>query len=322
MRYFWAALLLVLSAAAAGQDPPPAPGQEPLPAARRGDLGVRYWLSTGETSRSHSAQDLIPSAGNPTSTLLYENLDANVLELFVRQSFRNDLFLKAAVGVGRINTGSFGDEDFNAGQVKFSDTTSSVTQGRIGYGIIDLGKQWMLRDGAVTLGVFAGFAQWTEDMDAYGATDHLGFIGGNIPRDTLVISNKVRWRALRVGLAGDFLFGSRTRLGLDLAFAPYAEVRNEDSHHLRSQPVGTAPGALGPVPNILLEGHGWGIQWDAELRHEIRRRLELGVGVRYWYMETTGGTRSLPNDPGFPELPVTELYSTRFGVTLSLRRTW
>ena len=308
MSRCWALLLLAACAAATAQD-------DPLPAARRGDLGVRYWLSTGETSRSHSAQSLNPSLGNPTSVLLYENLDANVVELFARaQSNRDSVFLKATLGVGRINTGLFHDEDFNAGQVKFSDTTSSVTEGRIGYATIDLGRQWVLREGAVTLGVFGGFTQWTEDVDAYGAIDHLGFIGGNIPPDVLVISNKMRWRALRIGFAGDFVLGSRTRLALDLAFSPYAEARNEDSHHLRAD--------LGPVPNIVLKGEGWGLQWDAELRYEIRQRTELGIGVRYWHMETTDGTRELPNLPGFPVLPVTELYSTRFGVTLSLRRTW
>jgi hypothetical protein len=118
---------------------PATAAQEEWPAARRGDLGVRWWVSTGETKLSHNAQGLNPAFGNPTSVLVYENLDANVLELFGRQNFRNNLFLKGAVGVGRINVGSFDDEDFRAGQVKFSDTTSSVTEGRIGYGTIDLG---------------------------------------------------------------------------------------------------------------------------------------------------------------------------------------
>lgn len=302
------ALSLLAACATAGAE------EESPRANRRGDVGVRYWLSTGETNRAHNAQGVVPSAGNPTSVLLYENLDANVFELFGRQNTRNDLFLKGTVGVGRINRGSFDDEDFAAGQIKFSDTTSSVTQGRIGYGTLDVGRQWVLREGAVTLGVFGGFTQWTEDMDAYGATDHLGFIGGDVSRDTLLISNKVRWRALRVGFAGDFVIRGSTRLSLDLAFSPYAKVRNEDSHHQRPD--------FGPVPNVILEGEGWGVQWDAELRHEIRRRTELGVGVRYWHMETTDGTRQLPNVPSFPETPLTELYSTRFGVTLSLRRIW
>jgi len=293
---------------------PAAIAQEEWPIARRGDLGVRYWLSTGETKRSHNAQGVDPTLGNPTSVLLYENLDANVLELFWRQNFRNSLFLKGTVGVGRINRGSFHDEDFEAGQVKFSDTTSSVTQGRIGYGTLDLGYQWVLGEGAVRLGVFGGFSQWTENYDAYGATDHLGFIGGDISRDVKVISNNVVWRALRVGFGGELVIGRRARLSLDLAMVPYARVRNEDSHYLRDD--------LGPVPNIILEGEGWGVQWDAELRYELFRRTELGIGVRYWHMEITDGTRQLPNFPGFPELPLTELYSKRTGATLSLRRAW
>jgi hypothetical protein len=302
------ALILGLALAA------PAAAQDEWPLARRGDLGVRWWASSGETKRSHNAQVLDPSLGNPTSVLLYENLDANTLELFGRQSFRTNLFLKGTIGVGQINRGSFDDEDFFAGQVKFSDTTSSVTQGRIGYGTLDLGYQWVLGEGAVALGVFGGFTQWTENVDAYGATDHLGFVGGDISRDVKVISNKVRWRGLRAGVGTEVVFGGRLRLSADVAAVPYAEVRNEDSHHLRAD--------LGPVPNIILEGEGWGVQADAELRYEIRRRTELGVGVRYWHMEINDGTRQVPNLAGFPELPLVELYSTRYGVTLSLRRTW
>jgi hypothetical protein len=316
MRIRILSLFLALAAA-------PAFAEEPLPLAeasvaepslaRRGDLGVRYWLSTGETKRSHNAQGFDPTLGNPTSVLLYENLDANVLELFGRQNFRNNMFLKGTLGVGRINRGSFDDKDFERGQVLTDHTTSSVAEGRIGYGTIDLGYQWVLRDGAVTLGVYGGFTQWTEEVDAYGATDHVGTIG-DISRNTLVITNKAVWRALRVGFAGEFAFGTRLRLALDLAAVPYARVRDEDSHYLRDD--------LGPVPNIILEGEGWGVQWDAELRYEIARRTELGIGVRYWHMEIIDGTRQLPNFPGFPELPLTELYSSRVGVTLSLRRVW
>jgi hypothetical protein len=44
--------------------------------------------------------------------------------------------------------------------------------------------------------------------------------------------------------------------------------------------------------------------------------------VRYWYIEATDGTRSLPNRSMCPDLPIVELYSMRTGVTLSLRRLW
>jgi hypothetical protein len=286
--------------------------QEPLAWAKRGDLGVRWWLSTGETKISHNAQNLDPTVGNPTSVLLYHDLDAHVLELFGRQNFRNHFFLKGALGVGRIDSGAFEDEDFDLGQVKSSDTTSAVPQGRIGYGMVDVGRHWVLREGTVSLGVFAGFAQWTEGYDAFGATDHIGAIGGDMSGDVNVVSNKVRWRALRVGVAGEFVM-RRARLMLDLAAVPYAEMRNEDSHHLRAD--------LGPVPNIIDKGDGWGVQLDAELRYEIARRTELGIGARYWYMEVRDGTTDFHHFAN-AEAPLVEFYTRRSGVMLSLRRTW
>jgi hypothetical protein len=288
---------------------------EPAP---RGSVGVRYWLSTGETTRSHNAQPLAPTLGNPTSVLAYENLDANALELFAHLGVSNSWFLKGFIGVGHINRGMFRDEDFNAGQVRFSDTTSSVTQGRIGYGAVDIGRtQWVLGEGKVSIAPFLGYSQWTESVDAYGATDHLGFIGGDIPRDVLVITNKVVWRALRIGLAAQAKVGSRTHLELDLALIPYSTVRNDDSHHLR-----TSPTDLGPVPNIVLEGEGRGVQLDVELRHEVRRHTEIGIGVRYWHLDAYEGERFLPNRPDVPHLPLVELYSTRFGITVNARRSW
>jgi hypothetical protein len=286
--------------------------------ASRGELGLRYWLSSGETKRSHNAQVLEPTLGNPTSVLLYENLDAHVMEAHGRQNFRENWFIKGNLGIGRINTGSFDDEDFEAGQVKFSDTTSSVPEGWIAYGTLDIGRnEWVVRQGRTTLGAFVGYNQWTEYVDAYGATDHLGFIGGDISRDVNVISNKVVWRSLRVGFTANVAFGERSRLTADLAFIPYSRARNEDSHHLR-----TDPDDLGPVPNIIIEGKGRGVQFDAELRHEVYRRTELRVGLRYWYLKSTDGTRKVPNVPGVPDLPLVELYSIRTGLTLSLTRTW
>lgn len=306
MRVRALALALAVSTAAFGQE-----------AAPRGELGLRYWLSTGETKHSHNAQPVSPAFGNPTSVLTYENLDAHVLELYGRLNFAQNWFIKGNLGYGRINTGSFRDEDYFAGQVKFSDTTSSIPEGWLAYGTFDIGRnEWMLRQGRTTLGAFIGFSQWTEYVDAYGAADNLG--GGDvISPDVKVISNKARWRALRVGLAADLALASKTRLGIDLAFIPYAKLRNEDSHHLR-----TNPNDLGPVPNIIHEGEGRGVQFDAEVRHALYRRTELGVGFRYWYIDATKGTRKLPNRPDVAELPLVEFYSKRSGLTLSLTHTW
>ena len=299
---------LVLSGAAWSQE-------QPVP---RGDLGVRYWISSGETKSAHNAQGSNPALGDPTSVLLYANLDANTIELFGRQYFGGGEWLaKGFIGLGEITRGAFRDEDFNAGQVKFSDTTSSVTAGDVAYGALDVGRNlWRLRDGRTLLGVFVGYSEWKEDMDAYGLTDALGFVG-DVSRDTRAISNKVVWKSLRVGFAGNLALTERMRLDLDLALVPYSKVRNDDSHFLRQDPAD-----LGPVPNIIIEGEGRGVQLDAELRYEIVRRTDLGLGVRYWYLEANKATRRVPNRPDLPELPVTDFYSERFGATLSLRRVW
>ncbi|HEV7476318.1 MAG TPA: hypothetical protein VGO02_01125, partial [Burkholderiales bacterium] len=53
-----------------------------LAARAQGDeFGVRYWYSQATTTRSHNAQTVFPSLGNPTSTLTYENLTAHALEM-------------------------------------------------------------------------------------------------------------------------------------------------------------------------------------------------------------------------------------------------
>ena len=304
-------IALALSSSALAQDIAPSAS----PPWDRAELGLRYWLSTGENKHAHNAQGLVPSLGNPTSVLLYENLDAHVLEVFGRQRFARDWFYKGTLGVGVITTGSFDDEDYNAGQVKFSDTTSSVSDGWLAYGTIDVGHQWLLKEGAVNLGVFAGFSRWTEQVEASGLTVTVG-PPGSIDRSVKVIENKLTWQALRIGFAGQWIFG-RARLAADIALIPYARYRNEDSHLLRQ-----SPNDLGPAPNILLEGDGRGVQLDAEFGYQIGKRTVAALGWRYWYLESTDGQRSLPNFPSFPELPVTELYSKRTGATFSVRHLW
>jgi len=304
-------IALALSSSALAQDI----ASSASPPFDRAELGLRYWLSTGENKHAHNAQGLVPSLGNPTSVLLYENLDAHVLEVFGRQRFARDWFYKGTLGLGVITTGSFDDEDYNAGQVKFSDTTSSVSDGWLAYGTIDVGHQWVLKEGAVNLGVFAGFSRWTEQVEASGLTVTVG-PPGSIDRSVKVIENKLTWQALRIGFAGQWMFG-RARLAADIALIPYARYRNEDSHLLRQ-----SPNDLGPAPNILLEGDGRGVQLDAEFGYQIGKRTVAALGWRYWYLESTDGQRSLPNFPSFPELPVTELYSKRTGATLSVRHLW
>ena len=299
--------ILILALALA----PAAWAQEAPTAWDRGEIAIRYWLSTGETRNSHNARAASPILGNPTSVLTWENLDAHVLEIAARTSFAGNWFVKGNLGVGAVTAGSFDDEDFLAGQLKFLDTTSSVPEGTLTYATLDLGiTPWLLQGGRGSVGLFLGYNQWTEELDAFGITqteDPLGVGGGNLPDSVLVVSNKAQWKSLRLGHAASMALGERTRLVADIAYIPNGKVRNEVSHHLRPD--------LGPVPNVIKEGVGTGVQLDAELRYLIGRRTTLGAGVRYWRLKAEHGTDNV-------DFPLVELTSERMGVTLSLARVW
>src|SRR5262245_15752311 len=112
MRRAWiAAATLSLASAHAQNAEQPASGWE---------VGVRYWLSTGETSSSHDASSQscfgVP-CGNPTSTLTYDKLDAHTVELYARKSFGERWFVKGNAGIGVIPNGRLVDQDFVVFQI-------------------------------------------------------------------------------------------------------------------------------------------------------------------------------------------------------------
>lgn len=175
----------------------------PAAAAERGfELGTRYWLSSGENRFAHNAQSADPTLGNPTSILTYEELDARALELHWRSNFSSDgWFFKGNFGLGEVRDGAFDDEDYDAAQAKTDDTTSAVRGERFSYLTLDVGKDLWASAGGSTLGLFVGFQQWSEQVDAFGL---MTTVGGspNLPESTRVITNDVLWRSLRIGVAG------------------------------------------------------------------------------------------------------------------------
>jgi hypothetical protein len=296
MRFF--CFVFVLGAAGAAQ-------------AQAAEFGVRYWYSEGKTTRSHNAQGLVPSLGNPTSVLTYTNLDAHALELHGRKDFAGGGFVRGYAGLGDIKHGSFDDEDFFRGQVKLSDSTSTVKGDQLTYASIDLGSElWQFRNGSA--GFFIGFNYWSERLDAYGARFTVG-PPLTIPDSVLVITNDVTWRSLRVGLTSTGRLNPETRLRFDLALVPYAKVRDEDSHWLRQ-----APNDLGPAPNIFIEGKGYGAQLEMELHHQLSSAWELGAGLRWWWLRARDGTREAVGI----SVPLKELESERGGLMVSLTRRW
>jgi hypothetical protein len=275
------------------------------------EIGVRYWLSGGKTRWAHNAQDASPIAGNPTSVLTYERLGAQTVELHARKTLGRAWFIKGNAGAGWINRGSFDDEDYFVGQVKFSDTTSSVRGNRVAYATFDVGRTVSsARDGGISL--FAGYQEWTERADAYGLSYTVPAGAAGLGNNEPAVSNEVRWRSLRLG-AGIRSMRGRTHVVAELALVPYTKLRNEDSHHLR-----TDPSDLGPVPNVINRGRGNGLQFDLDVRQPLFNHYQLGLGFRYWKLSTTRGT----NTAAGMSFPLVEMESERTGVTLSLSRRW
>jgi hypothetical protein len=289
-------------------------GAQAAPQAQAGwELGVRYWLSTGNTKRSHDASGLEPLLGNPTSTLTYDDLGAHSVELNARKGFGERWFVKGNVGLGAIPNGRLVDQDFVTGQELLFQTSSGLS-GRLAYGTFDIGREVWKR-GNASFGFFVGYHHWSERLDAYGASNSgepfflfLGLPGDNVP----VISNQQTWDSLRFGAEMKNQRG-RTRFQGELAFIPYAHYRNEDSHWLRQA-------TLGPAPNIIATGRGMGAQLELDVRRSYPEYfgVELGVGYRYWRLSSNDGTVTSSGN----SFPVTELVSERQGVMFTLSKTW
>jgi len=278
------------------------------------ELGVRYWWSEGSTRFDLNSSRLGDIYGNPTSTLTYDDISANALEFVWSARNETETFAKGFVGGGWLDGGSLDDEDFFAGQIKFSDTYSKLDGNGLVYGTIDVGQDFTLIDNGtrVVLSPFVGFNYWQETVEAYGARCNPDDVGGffcgpsgstAVPFSTKVITNKQSWASVRLGAEIKAKLWDRLTLRGDAAIVPGAYLWNEDSHHLRRD--------LGPTPNIVDSGTGWGYQLEGEVRLDLTRNWAFGAGVRYWYAQTNG-------DSDFVNFDVTsqleDFTSERFGV--------
>jgi hypothetical protein len=296
----------------------PRPYAIPLPpnanAGPQWELGMRYWWSEGSSRFDLNSSRLGDIYGNPTSTLAYDGINANALEFVWSARNLTQTFAKGFVGGGWLDGGSLDDEDFFAGQIKFSDTYSRLDGDGLVYGTIDVGQDFTLIDNKtkVVLSPFVGFNYWQETAKAYGARcnpdDVDGLVCGPagslaVPFSTKVITNKQSWASVRLGAELKVKLWDRLTLRGDAAIVPGAYLWNEDSHHLRTD--------LGRTPNIVDSGTGWGYQLEGELRLDVTRHWAVGAGVRYWYAETNG-------DSDFVNFNVTsqleDFTSERFGV--------
>jgi hypothetical protein len=310
------AIVSVASGARAQTYEVPAPYAIPLPpmSEPRWELGARFWASEGKTRFDINSSKVDPTLGNPTSVLTYDNMDAYSGEFTWYARNETNTFAKGFVGGGGLRGGSLDDEDFFAGQVKFSDTYSKLDGDNLIYGTIDLGQRFVLLDRGTKLTVspLIGFNFWQETALAYGARCNPDDVNGafcgapgtiEVPFSTKVIKNEVNWASLRLG--GELKVKLWDRLSLigDAAVLPVAYVWDYDSHFLRKD--------LGTVPNGADRGTGWGYQLEAEARYDFTPGWSAGAGVRYWYAEAGGNSEFV--HLGL-KVPLNDYTSERFGV--------
>jgi hypothetical protein len=289
--------------------------QAPQPRSDSLEIGVRYWLSnSGQTTRSIDASSVDPTlihpaatgTLNPSSTTNYEQLDANVLELFARKRIDQSWFAKGNVGLGAIGTGTLIDETFfTINGEPFHTMTLSNVDGKLGYATLDIARE-LMRSSETAFAVFVGYQYWKEKLNANGYSDAFGTQG--LPPDVLVATNEVRWNMLRLGGELQVTYG-RTRFIVEAAWVPYAGYRNEAGYPLQPD--------LGPV---VASGNGRGGTFEAEVRRSFPGLggIDMGIGVRYWKMEAYNGNETA----GGVSFPVVDLSSERYGFTFSVAKSW
>jgi hypothetical protein len=294
-------LALALAAALAGATPAAAGewtfhGFEP-PAAYTGEVGLRFWYGSGSTGKN---------LFDPTGTLLVSRLSYNNLSIFSAEGFaRFDLntgwFFKGLVGGGGFRNGTLTDEDFPPGITPYSATLSVMDDSFPAYATIDAGYN-LVRGPDFRVGAFAGYAYLREVVSAQGC----GQVGLNpficgmfvIPATIKVITQSNDWHAVRIGLDGAVDLTDRLKLSADAAFLPFVALNGTDAHWLR---IGKDPGDFtGPVPE---DGTGWGYQIEGILSYRVKDGISVGVGARYWHMQTSGLTHFENHIVGFQALP-------------------
>lgn len=264
------------------------------------EIGARYWYSTG-TTKFGFTNGIYPY-GSPTSTLDWNDTQGHAGEVFARFDHRpSSLFVKAVVGGGALRGGEIIDRDYTIGQFTFSDTTSEIRGNHLKYATIDVGFSYELPRYGVRLGGFVGYHYWNEKMTAYGlvcnADDYGQYYSGCaagslvVPYNVAVGAFEPTWHALRIGADARFQINRQWSVSGEAAIIPIAWLDNKDSHLLRQ-----SMSDLGPAPNILTSGHGFGGMAEIFLNYAVTPNLEVGLGARYWGINAfKGDTKFGPN---------------------------
>lgn len=264
---------------------------------------IKYWISEGKTTWNHNAQPASPLLGNPTSQLTYSGMKSHIVE-FGLTAQEGDYFGNLSLGVGNIDSGTLRDEDWLAGQVKFSDTNSSIRGDKLRYWVLDVGYNHFRTENSTVAGL-VGYGEYEEVIDAFGATNNLAGGAPLISESTRVITNDAKWKFFRLGMNGKTKLNEQFTLLGELAYLPFVKLTNDDSHYLRSD--------LGPVPNIRSNGSGDGWMWQVESRYYVTKAASFSLAYRDWRFKADGTIRF---GSSTTSLPLNKFETSRNGVRL------
>ncbi len=253
---------------------------QPVPA-WQGEFAVRYWIAAAKTGKS--LYDVPSESSAMVSRLTYDGLETNAGELDGRIAFTNGLFVKGYAAFGAMSHGQLQDEDFPPAVTPYSSTISDQHGGTLDYASADLGYD-VVRGGDFRIGAFAGYHFLHQSMVAYGCTQQAtnpDVCQPAAPATYNIITQNNDWQSVRLGLEAAVKFGDRVTLSADGAWLPYVFLNGANSHWAR-----IAEGDFsGAVPE---DGKGQGYQLEAVLSYRVTQYASLGIGGRYWHMQTSG----------------------------------
>ena len=278
-------------------------GFEP-PASFTGEAGFRF-----EVGKAKTGKNLFDTTGSAlVSRLTYDNLTMFPVEAYWRIDLNTGWFAKGFVGGGGFRKGTLQDEDFPPGISPYSATLSTLDNAYLLYTTLDAGYS-VFRGPDFRVGAFVGYNFLRENITALGC-DQIGanpFICGFFPIPQFIrgITQDNNWQSLRIGLNGETDITQRLKLNLDAAFLPVVRLTGTDAHWLR---ISSLRGDFnGPIPE---EGNGWGYQLEGILSYQVTNAISVGVGGRYWHMQTNGHAHFEGHVNGFQAFPQVEDWKT------------
>jgi outer membrane protease len=289
------AVSLLTAAPARAADWAYAPFDAP-PATYTGDVGVRFWYG-----KSSTAKNLYDNTGSLlVSRLTYDGLSIFAAEAYGRFDLNRRWFLKGYVGGGSLRNGNLKDEDFPPVVAPYSATWSAQENGSPIYASVDVGFNAFYGPD-FRIGLFGGLHYMNETVSAFGCTQAAfnPLICGlfPVPGPVKVITQDNSWYSARFGLDGSFEIG-RFRFSAEAAWLPSVWLYGSDAHWLR---IGNFIGGF--TSPVLEDGKGWGYQLEGFVSYRVTPALSLGIGGRYWHMQTHGLTHFENHVVGIAALP-------------------